>query len=79
MSPELIDRLGEPAPHKDRDLRRGLVWLSLGAGLALCGLFVPDPSGYALQGCLAGAAFPVAIGTAFMIMWFYTSRQARSD
>ena len=38
LSPELIDRLGEPPAGKDRDLRRGLVWIALGVGLALCGV-----------------------------------------
>ena len=71
LSPELIDRLGDPQPGADRDLRRGLVWLALAVGLVLCGFFVPDPSGNALRGCLAGAAFPFTIGVAFMIMWWY--------
>jgi hypothetical protein len=78
LTPELINRLGEPEPSKNRDLRLGLIWLSLAAGLALCGLAVPDPSGYALQGCLAGAAFPFAIGVAYIIMWRYAARNASS-
>ncbi len=73
LSPEFLDRLGDPEPSKNKDLRRGLIWLGLAVGLALCGLAVPDPSGHALRGCLAGAAFPFAIGVAFMIMWRYAS------
>lgn len=77
LTPEIIQRLGAPAePSKNRDLRAGLIWLALAVGLALCGFFVPDPSGYALKGCLAGAAFPFAIGIAYMIMWRYGSRDA---
>ena len=38
LSPELIDRLGEPEPGKNRDLRRGLIWMALAIGLALCGV-----------------------------------------
>lgn len=74
LSPELINRIGEPEPSKNKDLRLGLIWLSLAAGLALCGVAVPDPSGYALRGCLAGAAFPFAIGVAYLIMWRYGTR-----
>jgi hypothetical protein len=37
LTPELIDRLGSPQAPKDRDLRNGLIWLALAAGLALCG------------------------------------------
>ena len=75
LSPEFIKQLGEPEPSKDKDLRRGLVWLALAVGLALCGLAVPDPSGDALKGCLAGAAFPFSIGVACMIMWRYGARK----
>lgn len=74
LSPELLKQLGDPEPSSNRDLRLGLIWLSLGVGLALCGLFAPDPSGYALRGCLAGAAFPSAIGIAYIIMWRYGAR-----
>lgn len=76
LTPELIKRLGEPEPTKNRDLRRALIWLGLAGGLALCGVFVPDPSGHALRGCLAGAAFPFAIGLAYLIMWFYVDKQS---
>ena len=69
LTPEIIDRLGNPPPPKHKDLRLALIWLAIAVGLALCGFFVPDPSGHALQGCLAGAAFPFAIGIAYMIMW----------
>ncbi len=76
LSPEFMKQLVDPEPSKDRDLRRGLVWLALAVGLALCGLAIPDPSGHALQGCLAGAAFPFAIGVAFLIMYRYGARKA---
>ena len=72
LTPELIDRIGNPRTPKDKDLRLALIWLALAIGLALCGFAVPDPSGHALQGCLAGAAFPFAIGVAYLIMWRFT-------
>ncbi len=78
LTPEIISRLGEPEPSKNRDLRRALIWLALAVGLALCGFFVPDPSGHALRGTLAGAAFPLAIGVAYMIMWRYGARDESS-
>ncbi len=75
LTPELINRLGAPAePSKNRDLRLGLIWMALAIGLALCGFAVPDPTGNALRGCLAGAAFPFAIGLAYLIMWRYGSK-----
>ena len=77
LTPELIAQLGETQPDSSTDLRRGLVWMSLAVALALCGVFAPDPSGYALRGCLAGAAFPFAIGVAFLIMWRYGQMRER--
>lgn len=73
LTPELMKSISEPEPPKNKDLRSGLIWLSLGVGLALCGFAVPDPTGNALQGCLAGAAFPFSIGIAYIIMWRYGS------
>jgi hypothetical protein len=72
LTPEIIDRLGSQKRPKDQDLRLALIWLALAAGLALCGFFVPDPSGQALRGTLAGAAFPLCIGVAYLIMWRFT-------
>ena len=69
LSPEFIKQLGEPEPNKDRDLRRGMIWLSLAVGLVLIGFAVPEPE--ALRGLLAGAALPFSIGCAYMIMYRY--------
>jgi hypothetical protein len=73
LSPEIIDRLGNPTPPKDKDLRLALIWLALAAGLALSGFFAPDLSGHAFHGALAGAAFPLCIGIAYLIMWRFTN------
>ena len=69
LTPELVKQLGEPEPPKDRDMRRGLIWLSLAVGLVLIGIAVPEPE--ALRGLLAGAAIPFCIGCAYMIMYRY--------
>jgi hypothetical protein len=77
LSPEFIKQLGEPEPDKDRDLRRGLIWLSLAAGLVLIGFAVPEPD--ALRGLLAGAALPFCIGCAYMIMYRYGAKRESSE
>ena len=74
LTPESSNRRGEPEPSKNKDLRLGLIWMALAVGLALCGFAVPDPSGHAFRGTLAGAAFPFAIGVAYLIMWRYGAR-----
>ena len=75
LSPEIVDRLGQPRRQKDQDLRLALIWLAIAAGLALCGFFVPDPTNHAFYGTLAGAAFPFCIGVAYLIMWRFASRE----
>ena len=75
LSPDFIERLANPESATTRDLRRTAIWLSLSAGLVLCGFAVPDPSGSVLRGCLAGAAFPFSIGIAYLIMWQYGLRK----
>ena len=73
LSPEFIKSISEPEPPRHKDLRRGLIWMGLAAGLALCGFAVAYFSTEALWGCLAGAAFPFCIGAAYLIMWKYTA------
>jgi len=76
LSPEFIKQLGEPEPDKDRDMRRGLIWLSLAVGLVLIGFAVPEPE--ALRGLLAGAALPFCIGCAYMFMYLYGNKKESS-
>ena len=73
LSPEFMKQLGEPEVDKDRDMRRGLIWLSLSVGLVLIGFAVPEPD--ALRGLLAGAALPFCIGCAYMIMYRYGAKK----
>ena len=75
LSTEIVDRLGQPRRHKDQDLRLALIWLAIAVGLALCGYFIPDPSGHAWGGMMATAAFPFCIGIAYLIMWRFASRE----
>jgi len=73
LTPEVIDRLGHPKASKDKDLRYGIIWLSLASALVLIGFAVPEPD--ALRGLLAGAAFPFCIGVAYMILHKFTGRE----
>jgi len=72
LSPEIIDSLGHPKASKYRDLRLGVIWLSLAVALALCGIAIPEPE--ALRGILAGAAFPLCIGVAYLINYRFTGQ-----
>jgi len=74
LTPDVIDRLGHPKESPQKDLRLGAIWLALAIGLTLCGIAVPDDSGDALRGILAGAAFPFAIGVAYLLLYKFTDR-----
>ncbi len=74
LTPEIIDRLGHPQASKYKDLRLGVVWLAIAAGLLLSAFAIPDPSGHALKGMLATAAFPFCIGIAYIILYRFTER-----
>lgn len=73
LSPEFLKQLGEAEPAKDRDLRRGVIFLALAMGLVLIGFAVPEPE--ALRGLLAGAALPFSIGVAFLLMYWYGDKK----
>jgi len=66
LTPDVIDRMGHPKPAKDKDLRLGIIWVALAAGLVLIGFAVPEPE--AFRGLLAGAALPFSIGAAYLLL-----------
>jgi hypothetical protein len=67
LSPEFIKQLGEPEPPKERDLRRGLIWLAIGVATALFAAILGEEDA---TGPLLGiAAFPTLVGAAYLIMW----------
>ncbi|HZW58675.1 MAG TPA: DUF6249 domain-containing protein [Woeseiaceae bacterium] len=67
LSPELIDRLGEPRKSPFQDLRRGIIAISLAIGLGLFGYVVDEPD--AVRPFLAIAAFPLFVGLAYLLLW----------
>ena len=74
LTPEIIDRLGHPKAVKDKDLRLGVIWLAIAVGLVAFGFGIPDEDDVAR--IFAGiAAFPFAIGVAYMILHKYTDKE----
>lgn len=72
LSPEIIERLGSPLPPPDRDLRRGIISLALAFAFPAFGFAIGDPDAF---GAMLGiAAFPFAIGAAFLLMHFVNKR-----
>ena len=76
LTPEVIDRLGHPRPHKDRDLRVSLIFFALAIGLTLFGLALGEFEREAQLVFMGIAAFPFSLGVAFLIMWRFTERRS---
>ncbi len=73
LTPEFIKQLAEPEPSKDRDLRRGLIWLAIGLALLILGAAINDPN--AIGPIMGSASFPGLIGLAYLAMWRYGARK----
>ena len=67
----------------NRDLRRGVVWTAIGAGLLLLGV-ISYASRYsyggaveAITGFSAVAVVPLCVGLAFLALWFFGRDRSR--
>lgn len=76
LSPEAIDRLGNPKRSQDKDLRLALLWIALALGMAVFGILIPDSDDEAQQVFLGMGAFPFFIGLAYLIMWRFTDKSS---
>ena len=67
LSPELLDRLGQPRRSEQADLRRGVIAIGLGVAFVAFGLILDERD--AVRPLLATAAFPFLIGVAYLALW----------
>ena len=67
FTPELLAQLGAAVNPKMRDMRRGIVFLSLGIAGLMCSLFFDMPE--VVNGIRAGSVFPLMLGIGFLIVW----------
>lgn len=84
LPPELIDAMtrdvASKLPSRTRDLRRGVIWIAVGVGIAAFGLLSDlgwdhremDNIG---NGLLGVAAIPFTIGLAFIVLSFFNSNK----
>jgi hypothetical protein len=73
LTPELLASLGAAVNPRARDLRRGIVFVSLGVGTLLCSLFFNDTD--VTSGLRAGSMFPLMLGFGFLLVWKLTRVQ----
>jgi len=71
MTPEFLERLGDPPRSAEADLRRGLVSVGLGAAFAIFGLVLGEED--AVGPFLGLSAFPFCVGAAYLFMWKWSS------
>ena len=87
LPPEVIEALGKEAtrniPSRTRDIRRGIIWLATGIGIAAFSL-INDLRGFGddwndgpnFDGGLLGlAAIPITIGLAYIVLSFFNKNK----
>ena len=83
LSPEVIEALSKDItknlPSRTRDIRRGVMWLAVGIGIAGFGLINDmgdrDWSDNVGDGMLAIAVIPATIGLAFLVLSFFNKNK----
>jgi len=67
LTPDLLAKLGAAINPKIRDMRRGVVLLSIGIAGFLCSMFFMDAE--VVSGIRAGSVFPLMMGLGFLLVW----------
>ena len=67
LTPEILERLGQPPRPKKSDLRRGVILISVGLGIAAFGALVGEDD--AMRPLLAIGSLPFLIGIAYLGLW----------
>ena len=89
LPPEVIEALGQEAtknlPSRSRDIRRGIIWLAVGIGMAAFGIVSGNGGGDDWgngpfrgnfdNGMLGIACIPVTIGLAFIVLSFFNKNK----
>lgn len=74
LTPEILDQLGHPAsPAKKSDLRRGVMEITIGVGIMVCGWLISGNVDSARHFFAIGA-FPLLLGLAHLALWRFGER-----
>lgn len=73
LTPELLEKIGEPKRPAKADLRRGIIAMSLGVGFAAFGIILDEQD--AVRPMVAIAAFPFLVGLAYLGLWFSRDKE----
>ena len=69
LTPEILERLGQSPQAKNADLRRGVISIGIGLGIAAFGALVGEED--AVRPLLAIASLPLLVGVAYVGLWKY--------
>jgi hypothetical protein len=75
LTPEFLERLGEPGDARQSDLRRGVIAAGIGAGFIAFALILGEED--AVRPLMAIGMFPVMIGLAYLGLWRFVDRDGR--
>ena len=84
LPPEVIEALSKETARntlsRTRDIRRGIIWLAIGVGVAAFSMinnvaFRGDDWGHASDGFLALAAIPATVGIAYLVLSFFNKNK----
>ena len=67
LTPDLLAKLGAAINPKIRDMRRGIVLMSIGIAGLMCSMFFADAD--VMSGIRAGSVFPLMMGAGFLLVW----------
>jgi len=66
LTPEIIDRLGQPKPGEFADRRRAIIAIAIGIAVAAFGFILGEED--AIRPFLAISAFPFTLGIGYLII-----------
>jgi F0F1-type ATP synthase membrane subunit c/vacuolar-type H+-ATPase subunit K len=84
LPPEMIDAMtrdvAKTLPSRTRDIRRGIIWLAVGVGIAAFSYLSAvgwhdNDAGEFFGGMTGVAAIPVTIGLAFLVLSFFNKNK----
>lgn len=87
LPPEVIDAMTKDVsknlPSRTRDIRRGIIWLAVGIGIAAFGMITGSNfhndgwgGGHGMDtGLLGVSAIPITVGLAFIVLSFFNKNK----
>jgi len=73
---DLIESISLPRRQPHTDLKRGMIAIALGLALFILGAVIPDDEATVVFAGLA--AFPVFVGIALLLFWYFVGRKTEN-